>query len=136
MISCFTTCQWESTSKAEALFKEALSLSSTKDKVLARDRLSEAMRLWTRMGEPEKVVRSSLLMGDSYKRLKRFQESLYYYKQALEVKPLSNQVKAIAFNSVEKVYGEIYQTYLDKRYSKKLRNRRGLPEMFQYKRMR
>jgi CHAT domain-containing protein len=90
-------------------------LSNTNDR-RARERLSEAVHLWMQMREPEKAARASLLMGDSYARMKRFQESLDYYKQALEVTPVSNLAKAIAFNSIARIYTELYQFVFAKSY--------------------
>jgi CHAT domain-containing protein len=109
-------CQSEIASDPSALLKVALTLCRTGDHVAARDRLAEAMRMWMQRREPDKAARSSLLMGDAYRRMKLFQESLDYYKQALEVKPLSSQVRALAFNAIAGICAELYQLVLARRY--------------------
>jgi CHAT domain-containing protein len=109
-------CQSEITGKAEGLLKEALTLSGTEDQKLVRERFSKAMRLWIQMRQPEKAAQSALLMGDSYKRMNQFQESLYYYQQALQVKPLSSRIKAFAFNSIAELYVELYNLDLARWY--------------------
>ena len=102
----------EPSAKAEELFKESLTLPATTNRELVRRRLLEATRLWMKIGEPEKAARACLQMGDCYNQGKSYQESLYYYKKALEMKPLSARVKAVAFNSIAQIYAELYQSTL------------------------
>lgn len=109
-------CQSEIAGDPSALLKVALTLCRTGDRVAARDLLAETMRRWMQRREPDKAARSSLLLGDAYRRMKQFQESLDCYKQAMEVKPLSSQVKAIAFNAIAGTYAELYQPVLARHY--------------------
>src|SRR5215216_6039182 len=102
--------------RAEELFQEALSLSATKGRALARARLSEAVRLWVQVRERDKAARACLQLGDHYRQDKAYQESLYYYNQALDIKPPSGSVKAIALNSIAQVYAELLHFDLGLRY--------------------
>jgi CHAT domain-containing protein/predicted negative regulator of RcsB-dependent stress response len=68
---------------------------------------------------PEKAAHACLQMGDSYKKAKKYQESLYYYKLALNVSPLTGSVKTIAFNSIAEVYVDLYQDDLALHYYSK-----------------
>ncbi|HEX5736209.1 MAG TPA: CHAT domain-containing protein [Blastocatellia bacterium] len=104
------------TNKSEQFLNQALSLAETGDQELARERLSKAMGLWIQMREPDKAARAALLVGDSYRWMKQYRESLYCYKKALEVKPILSQTKAIAFNCIAKLYSELYYLDLAKLY--------------------
>jgi CHAT domain-containing protein len=108
--------------QAEASFQEAVALSTTKEREMGRLRLLAAVRLWKQIGEPEKAARACLQMGDSYKQGKRYQESLYYYDQALEVKPLLGSIKGLAYKSIAQIYAEIYQNDLALSYYDKAIN--------------
>ncbi|MGH9427924.1 MAG: hypothetical protein ACRD2L_16690, partial [Terriglobia bacterium] len=110
------TQQSDINSRAEQLFHEALILSGVGDETLVRGRLLQAIGLWIQIGEPEKAARSSLQMGDSCRRMKRFQESLYYYKRGLEVKAISSQARAMIFNGIANVYAELYHFDLARRF--------------------
>jgi CHAT domain-containing protein/tetratricopeptide (TPR) repeat protein len=112
----------EPAKKAEELFREALTLSSTKDREAGRLRLLEATRIWMQLGEPEKAARACLQMGDFFKQGKRYQDSLHYYKQALEIKTLPGSLKAMAFNSIAQIYAELYQGNLAAHYFDKAIN--------------
>jgi tetratricopeptide (TPR) repeat protein len=57
-------------------------------------------------------------MSDAYRGMKQFQESLDYCKQALKIKPLSSQVRAIAFNAIAGTYAELYQPVAKQYYAK------------------
>lgn len=111
-----TTCQSETTIKAEQLFQESLALCETGDQVLVRDLFSQATRLWIQAREVETAARSALLMGDSYRRMKRFQEALHYYQLGLKIGAVSSQAKASAFNCIAKLYFESYNQELAKIY--------------------
>jgi len=102
--------------RAERLFQEALSLSSTKDRELARERLREAMHLWVQASQRSKAAQAALQMGDRYREARRYQESLYCYERALAVSPLDAEARVAAFNSIAKVYGDLYQHDLALRY--------------------
>lgn len=106
------------------LLKAALTLCRTGNYVAARDRLVEAMRIWMQRREPDKAARASLLMSDAYRGMKQFQESLDYCKQALEIKPLSSQVKAIAFNAIAGTYAELYQPVAKQYYARAINQAR------------
>ena len=110
------TRQSEVTSNPEQFLNQALSLAETGDQELARDRLSKAMGLWIQMREPDKAARAALLVGDSYRWMKQYRESLSCYKMALEVKPILRQTKAIGFNCIARLYSELYSLDLAKLY--------------------
>ena len=95
--------------QAEAYFQEAVVLSDAKDRELRRRRLMEAKRLWVQINEPEKAARACLQMGDCYKQNKEYQESLYYYNQALDVQPSFGLIKAMAFTSMAQIFADIFQ---------------------------
>src|SRR6185503_13406138 len=106
----------ESQKRAEELFLEALKLSATKEKELTRTQLSEAVGLWVQAGKQEKAALACIRIGDSYRLGKKYQEALYHFKQALDIKPLSGHAKAIALNSIALVYAELFQRELAVRY--------------------
>lgn len=116
--------QSEIASDPSAVLKAALTLCRTGDRVAARERLAEAMRMWMQRREPDKAARAALLMSDAYRGMKQFQESLDYCKQALEIKPLSSQVKAIAFNAIADTYAELYQPVAMQYYAKAINQAR------------
>lgn len=93
--------------RAEELFREALTLTGIREGE-PRLLLREAVDLWVQMCEPERAARASLQLGDSYSWEKEFQESLYCYKQALEMASVPVGVKATAFCSIAEVYAELY----------------------------
>src|SRR5918912_2298576 len=105
--------------QAEALVQEAIMRSAIGDQRRAGEQLSEAIRLYITLQEPDQAARSALLVGDSYLRINRFLESLDCYHRALAVKPLSAQVRSITFNSIARLYAEIYELELAKRYYRK-----------------
>lgn len=109
----------EPAKKAEELFQAALMLTSTSNRTLARARLLQALQLWIEAGEPEKAARACLQMGDHCKRNKHYQESLHYYKQALEVKPPVAAAASIALTAIAQIYAELYQTDLAVKYYEK-----------------
>lgn len=84
-------------------------MSDAKDRELSR-RLMEAMRLWVQINEPEKAARACLQMGDCYKPNKEYQESLYYYSQALDARPSLGLIKSNGFY----VYGADLRRYLSR----------------------
>jgi len=108
--------------RAEALVQEALLLIGTADHRQVDDRLSQAINIWIQIREPEKAALSSLLIGDSYKQMNRIQEALHYYTQALEVKPISSQVRAKVFNSMAMAYQMLYHLDLARSYYTKAIN--------------
>jgi CHAT domain-containing protein/tetratricopeptide (TPR) repeat protein len=108
--------QAEMREKAEKFFKEALALSDANDQELRRERLLQAMRLWIEMGEPEKATQYSLQIGDDCSQNNKFLESLFYYKQILNINQISSKTKATAFYSIAKVYAELYHKELAKGY--------------------
>lgn len=105
----------EAASHAQGLFREALALSATKERALARSKLQEAARLWVRIGESELAAKAALQVGDAYEQAQIFDEALSYYKKALEIAP-PNAVKAIASRSVGDVYAKLYQRDFASRY--------------------
>ncbi|HST23395.1 MAG TPA: CHAT domain-containing tetratricopeptide repeat protein [Blastocatellia bacterium] len=106
----------ESVKSPEALLQEALTDSATKDREIVRLRLSEAMKLWIARREPEKAARAVLQLGDAYKRGRKYQDSLYYYKLALEVPGLPNHMKAIAYNSIAQIFWALFKSDLSLSY--------------------
>jgi CHAT domain-containing protein len=98
--------------RAAELFEEALAFSRTKERDLGRARLSEAVRLWVQMRESDKAARACLQMGDSYRQGKKYQESLRYYSQALEIRSVPGSIKAAAFLSIADAYADLYQSDL------------------------
>jgi CHAT domain-containing protein len=92
---------------AEQLFQEAVTLSSTGEPKSGLEQLTAAMRLWIQMHEPQKAARAAIQVGESFKQAKRYQESLFCYSRALEVKSLLASEKAIAFTSIASVYAEL-----------------------------
>ena len=72
----------DSARKAEELFQDALLLSNTRDSKPTRQRLQEAMRLWAQISKPEKAAQAALQLGDRYKQTRRYEDTLYCYKQA------------------------------------------------------
>lgn len=105
--------------RAEEYFQEALTLSETRERELARTRLLEAIQLWVEMREPEKAARAALQLGDCYKQARRYNDSLYYYNQSLKVKSAPGSAKAIAFNSIAEIYAALYQRDLALQYYNK-----------------
>lgn len=102
--------------RAEELFQEALMLSVTKDRELARSRALEAIRLWKQDRQPEKAARAAVQIGDSCLRVRRFQDSLFYYKQALEIARAPASVRAIGLCSLADVYARLYLRQLATHY--------------------
>ena len=102
-------------SKAEESFQQAWLLSGPKDRVLARARLQEAMRLWVQTGEPEKAAKAALQMGDRDKQVRKYQDALYYYQIALDVKSISGSVKADALIAIAQLCADLYQSNLARR---------------------
>ena len=102
----------KSAKKAEELFQEALLLANTKDHESTRLRLQESMRLWAQVGKPEKAAQAALQVGDSYKQVRKYQNALYCYKQAVDVKSLPGPVRLIALNAVALLYTQLYQNDL------------------------
>lgn len=113
------TPQSESAGRAETLVQQALLLTSAADQKPVDDRLSQAISLWMQIREPEKAALSYLLVGDSYKEKNLLREALHYYNRALEVKPISSQSRARGFNSMARVYQELYNFDLARTYYKK-----------------
>jgi CHAT domain-containing protein/tetratricopeptide (TPR) repeat protein len=102
--------------QAVELFQSALLLVDTKERELARRRMREAMSLWIKSHENEKAARAALQMGDGYKHARNYLESLYCYKQSLDVKLLSGAVKASAYNAIAQLYAELNERNLAKDY--------------------
>src|SRR6201999_1682759 len=88
------------------------------EKVMS-DRLSEVIRAWIELREPDEAARAALRVGDAYQSRFQVQETFYCYGQALAIKPLSNQVSARVFNSSAGAYADIYQIELAKTYYEK-----------------
>ena len=109
----------ETAKQAEELLQKALALCNTKELVLGRDRLLEAMGLWMQMRQPEKAARAALQMGDCYEQRRSYKDSLYYYKRALNVNPVPGSVKAISLNCIARVYAKIFQNDLALHYYKR-----------------
>lgn len=105
--------------EAEDHFQEALLLCGTKQRELGRHHLLEAMRRWLQLREPEKASSAALQLADCHRQAMRFQDALYYYNRALEVKPLSFFAKASAFSSIAQVYADLYQRDLASFYYEK-----------------
>jgi CHAT domain-containing protein len=106
----------ELANQAEAYFQEAVVLSTTKERELSRSRLMQAKGLWLQINEPDKAARACLQMGDCCKQNKEYQASLYYYNQALDVKPSTSLIKARAFASMAQIYADIFQIDLSLTY--------------------
>lgn len=92
----------------EELLREALVLSGTKERELARLLSSEAMDLWVRMRDPGRAAMAAIRMGDSYKEGRVYLDTLYHYERALEVKAIPGAVKARALNSKAQAYADLY----------------------------
>jgi CHAT domain-containing protein/tetratricopeptide (TPR) repeat protein len=106
----------EAARQAAELFQEAWLLSGQKDRTRARARLQEAMRLWVQVREPGKAAKAALQMGDRDKQARNYQDALYYYRQALEVKSLPNSAKSDALIAIARLCAELYQGALAGRY--------------------
>jgi CHAT domain-containing protein len=106
---------------AEALFVEALKLAETNDRTQVDKRLDEACVLWIKSGDAERAARARLQIGDIYRNDRRYDECLRQYSQTLLVPGLSPSLKALTYNSIGQIYGELYQTDLSSHnYSKAL----------------
>src|ERR1051325_1240233 len=95
--------------RAEELFQSALLLVDAKGWKSARQPVQEAINLWLHQHEPGKAAWAALQIGDCFRQARKYQESLYYYKQALEVRPLSGSIKATVYNAIAQVYWELYE---------------------------
>ncbi|MBI3654392.1 MAG: CHAT domain-containing protein [Acidobacteria bacterium] len=98
----------ESASQAEALFQNALLLFDKQESGSVRRQLQEAMHLWVQMRQPAKAGKAALQMGDRYKQIRKYQEALEYYQQALQVKLLPGVVRANALNAIALIYADLY----------------------------
>ena len=103
----------------EELFQDALLVSATQDYRTARTRLQQAMRLWIQLREPGKAGKGALQIGGRYKQARKYLEALDCYKQALEVPLLPDLTKVNALTAIARVYAELYQSDLAKRYFSK-----------------
>jgi CHAT domain-containing protein/tetratricopeptide (TPR) repeat protein len=106
---------------ADELFRDALLLSTTAEREIARQRLQQAMRLWVQAHEPKKAARAALQMGDRYKQARDYREALAYYRQAQEVESVPAAVQVDALNAIALVYAELYESDLAEHYFKKAR---------------
>ncbi|MGA9768034.1 MAG: CHAT domain-containing tetratricopeptide repeat protein [Blastocatellia bacterium] len=106
----------EAAKPPETILQEALTDSATKDRETVRLRFFEAMSLWTARQEPEKAAQAALQMGDCYKQAMRYQDSLYYYKLALEAPALPDQLKVVAYNAIGQIYADLYRSDLSLQY--------------------
>jgi CHAT domain-containing protein len=105
----------------EQLFVEAMKLAETSDQTGARKRLNEACLLWIKRGDPERAARARLQIGDLYRNDRRYDESLSQYRQTLLIPGISPSLKALSYDSIGKIYTELYQTELSVRnFSKAL----------------
>jgi tetratricopeptide (TPR) repeat protein len=95
--------------KAEELLQNALLLSDTTDRESTRLRLQEAMRLWAQIGNPERAGQAALQIADRYKQTRRYEDALYCYRQALDVKLLPGSLRLNALNAVALLYAQLYQ---------------------------
>lgn len=106
----------EAARRAEELFQEAWLLSGPNDRELARTRLQEAMHLWEQMREPGKAAKAALQLGDRDKQARQYQNALYYYQKALDVKSPAGSVRATALNAMARLCADLYQGELARRY--------------------
>lgn len=106
----------ETASQAEALFQNALLLSDNEDSKSARLQLQEAMRLWMQIREPGKAAMAALQVGDRYKKARKYQDALNYYRRALDIKSLPGAVRANALNAIAVIYAGLYLHDLAVRY--------------------
>jgi CHAT domain-containing protein len=106
----------EAARQAEELFQKAWLLSGPGDRELARARLQEAMRLWVQVREPGKAAKAALQMGDRDKQARKYQDALYYYQQALNIKSISGSVRAAALIAIAQLCADLYQSDLAQRY--------------------
>lgn len=106
----------EIASQAEELFHNALILSDAGESESARLELQKAIHLWVQMREPGKAARAALQIGDRSKQARSYQDSLYYYRQALNIKSLPGAVKANALNAIALIYADLYVHDLAEHY--------------------
>lgn len=98
------------------LFQEALVLSDTQEREAAHSRLQQAMHLWVLSRDPGRAAEAALQMGHHCNQAGNYDEALYYYNQALEVKSSPTTVGPTALNAIAQVYAELYRGDLATRY--------------------
>jgi len=103
---------------AEQFFQDAIADSRIGDPKSGLRRFDEALRLWTQVRQPERAARAAIQLGDSYKLGKRYNEALFCFRNALDGKGPAS-IKAIALNSIGKVYAELFLRPLAIRYFEK-----------------
>lgn len=103
---------------AEQFFQEAITESQIGDPKSGLRRFDEAARLWMQVRQPEKAARAAVQLGDSFKLGKSYYEALSCFRKALVLKE-SASIKAIALNSIGKVYAELFLRPLATRYFEK-----------------
>jgi CHAT domain-containing protein len=94
--------------QAEQAFQEAVTLSVIGDPKLARRPFLEAIQQWLQARQPERAARAAIQLGDSYIKGKKYEEALFCYKQAADLKAIGGSTRAAALNCIAKLYADIY----------------------------
>jgi len=103
---------------AEQFFQEAITESQIGDPKSGLRRFDDAARLWMQVRQPKKAARAAVQLGDSFKLGKSYYEALSCFRKALVLEE-SASIKAIALNSIGKVYAELFLRPLATRYFEK-----------------
>lgn len=93
---------------AEALFEKALLLVDGPDSKAASLQLQEAMRLWVKMGQPDKAAKAALQLGERFQQARKYQDALREYDRAAKVPALSGAIQANVLNAIAGVYADLY----------------------------
>ena len=99
----------ETAKKAEELLQNTLLQFSTNDLETTRLRLQEVMSLLAQIGKPEKTAQVALQIADRYRQIRRYDDALYFYRQALDVKSLAGSLRLDALNAVALLYAQLYR---------------------------
>ena len=102
--------------QAESLFESALSKAETDEPAVVRPLFAQALQLWIASRASERAAQAALKIGDCYFAATKFPESLYYYKQVLELNDLPRSTRARASNSIARSYLDLYESELALRY--------------------
>jgi CHAT domain-containing protein len=106
----------ETASQAEAVFLNALLLSDDEDGQPARLQLQDAIGLWMQIRQPGKAAMAAFQVGDRYKKARKYQDALDYYRRALEIRSIPGVVRANALNSIALIYADLYLHDLARHY--------------------
>ncbi|MEW6208081.1 MAG: CHAT domain-containing tetratricopeptide repeat protein [Acidobacteriota bacterium] len=97
---------------AEALYRQAVSLSEMSHHRLAQMKLFEAVNLWQQSRQIDRVVNALLRMGESHREAERWQYALECYKRLVKFPSLPAQTKTTALNSIAALYLRFHQFQL------------------------